>query len=161
MVAVLITWITVGCGFWGRDVEGETAQLQPPTPDPSIPTATPNADLLEVRVLGFEYWDRFNAYELERVLEMLTPEYLEARSDSLKSDIGRVDQFGIKLRPTVLEEPVFTGEGSAELAMRLRTPIDIRRILMQFVKLDGRWMISFAEEQSLEEAAGAKGDGGI
>ena len=74
------------------------AILEPtPTPaDDPLPTPMPEAEAGEAetfRQMTFEYWEAFNAYDADRVLEFLEEAYGQEREEKIRSDTGRLKLF--------------------------------------------------------------------
>lgn len=148
LIAAALVAAAAGCASRAEEglPSGPRAAGAPSAASPAI--APFSADVLaETRELSIRYWETFNSYDLEGVLSLLEPSYAEARRGELESDISQVERFGVTLHTDVLEEPRWTGEDTAEMAFRMRTPIDVRRVLMRFVRSGENWLITFAEQQ--------------
>ena len=121
-----------------------------PTPadDPS-PTPTPEAEAGEAetfRRMTFEYWEAFNAYDADRVLEFLEEAYGQEREEKIRSDIGRLKLFSVQLGVTEESPPSMVDEDEWEMYLTMKEPLGTRRIRMAFRQVDGEWKVVFSEE---------------
>lgn len=104
----------------------------------------PEAEVL--RALAFAYWEAFNAYEPDTALSYLEAGYRVERDEQVRSDIGRLSTFRVKLGVSEESPPVMIGDAEAEMYISMKEPLGTRRIRMAFVKVGGEWKISFAQE---------------
>jgi hypothetical protein len=100
-----------------------------------------------LRDLALAYWAAFNAYDAQGALAYLEPTYRAERTKVVKSDIGRIKLFGVKLGMSEKTPPVLVGPGQAQMYMSLKEPTGTRTILMKFAQPGGgTWLITYAEE---------------
>ena len=99
-----------------------------------------------VREVIREYWEGFNSYDQERVLALLTPEYLQVRSARIISDIGRLKLFWVKLRWQEEGPPTLRADGTTQVFIQVTEPLGTRRVQMDFVKWDEGWKLTYVEE---------------
>jgi len=111
-------------------------------------SATPltDAEATAVRALTKAYWDAYNTRDPEAALALLSPEYRASAGESIRSEIGRLKTFGVKLGVTEKSPPEATGSGKAKLLVTIKTPIDTRTVVMQFSGGGDTWIITSAEE---------------
>lgn len=100
----------------------------------------------EVRSLATAYWDAFNTYDADLVLSYLEETYRATREEPIRSEIDQLSTFGVTLGVQEEGPPVMLGDDTAELHLELKNPLGVRRILMAFERIDGEWVITFAEE---------------
>jgi hypothetical protein len=92
------------------------------------------------------YWEAFNAYDADQVLAYLEESYRAARDEIIRSEIGQIRSFGVKLGVQEQSPPVLLSSDTAEVYLDLKNPLGVRRIRMAFERVDGDWAITFAEE---------------
>ena len=103
-------------------------------------------DLEEMRRLAFAYWEAFIAYDPDTTLSYLEENYLTEREETVRSEIGRIKRFKVKLQVTEESPPQLIGTDEGEMFLRMREPLGTRSIRMAFRKLEGQWKITFAQE---------------
>ena len=92
------------------------------------------------------YWDAFNAYDADQALSYLEETYRTTREETIRAEINQIRTFGIKLGVQEEGLPVLLGDDTAEMFLEMREPLGVRRIRMAFERIDGDWLITFAEE---------------
>ncbi len=102
------------------------------------------ADVL--RKLAFDYWEAFNAYDVDRVLGFLEPAYRQEREKQIRSDIGQVKFWHVKLGLSEESAPQPLSADKAEMYMTLKEPTGTRRIRMEFVRRDAGWLLTYSQE---------------
>jgi hypothetical protein len=124
-----------------------------PTPTPkstATPTPTPlgiaSGDAEILRELAFSYWEAFNSYDAEGSLSYLHADYRAEREEQIRSDIGRIKTFRVKLGVSEKSPPTFISPTKGEMFLSMKEPIGTRTIRMAFVNIGGQWEINFAEE---------------
>ncbi len=105
-----------------------------------------DGELEELRQLAFAYWKAFNAYDVDKVLSYLEESYRMEREQKIRSDIGRLKLFRVKLGPSEESPPRLIGPGEAEMFMRMREPLGTRRIHMMFRQVNSEWKITYSQE---------------
>ena len=117
-----------------------------PTPedDPEPTTDAEEGDTF--RRMTFEYWEAFNAYDADRVLEFLEEAYGQEREEKIRSDIGRLKLFSVQLGVTEESPPSMVDEDEWEMYLTMKEPLGTRRIRMAFRQVDGEWKVVFSEE---------------
>lgn len=126
----------------GADVEADPA----PTPTRLPPTPDPDADLAAIRLIIEEYWAALNDYDVDHAITMLEENYRTAEEELIRKDIGRMKLFRVKLGVTEQSAPTLKDDGDYETYLSLKTPIDTRRVLMVFRRIQGQWWIVFSGE---------------
>ena len=123
-----------------------------PTPvlaaDPE-PTSVPAEEAEEadaLRQMAFDYWEAFNAYDADRVLEFLKEGYGQEREEKIRGDIGRLKLFSVQLGVTEESPPSIVDEDEWEMYLTMKEPLGTRRIRMAFREVGGEWKITFSEE---------------
>ena len=115
-----------------------------PTPTP-IPTVGPE-EAEALRQLAFDYWAAFNSYNADRVLAYLDEDYRRQVEENIRSDIGRIKFFRVKLGVSEETPPQVVDQGEMEMYLTMKEPLGTRRIRMAFREVAGEWKIIFAEE---------------
>lgn len=150
-----------------------TATLVPPTPDRTItpqPTATPfltateppaattstpaarsaeNAaavDVADIRRIVYDYWVALNDYDVDLALTMLEDGYRAQEEESIRSDIGLLKLFRAELEVSEETPPTLNPDEDYETYLTIGTPVDTRRVMMVFSRIDGQWWIVFSGE---------------
>ena len=103
-------------------------------------------EVTALRELAFQYWGAFNEYDLDTVLAFLEPKYRAQREEQIREDIARLEQFSVELGVTEHIPPHLAESGQWEMYLVMETPIDIRRLRMEYLKDGDRWWITHAEE---------------
>ena len=120
-----------------------------PTPasmKPAPGNNNPDDDLTAIRLMVKEYWEALNDYEVDRALPMLEESYRAAEEELIRKDIGAMKLFRVKLGVTEETSPTLNDNGDYETYLSLKTPIDNRRVLMVFRRIEGQWWIVFSGE---------------
>jgi hypothetical protein len=99
-----------------------------------------------LRKLAFAYWEAFNAYDVERVLSYLETAYRAEREAQIRTDIGRIKTFGVKLGMSEATPPQTLGDGQWEMYLNMKEPLGTRRIRMAFRQVDGAWKLTYSQE---------------
>ncbi|MYD65103.1 MAG: hypothetical protein F4X26_03800 [Chloroflexi bacterium] len=108
-------------------------------------TPTPSADdIATIRALVATYWAAFNDWDADRALLMLEPAYRASEEELIRHDIGRLEQFGVKLDVSEETPPTLNDDGDYETYVAMVTPIDTLRLCMGFRRIDGEWWIVFS-----------------
>ena len=134
-----------------------TPTLSPtPTPSPSpalspAPALSPgpmdDADEADtLRQLAFAYWEAFNAYDADTALGYLEEDYRRQRDETVRSEIGRIALFRVKLGVSEETPPSVVSHDEREMYLTMKDPLGTRRIHMAFRDVAGEWKITFAEE---------------
>lgn len=149
-IALVLVVVACAGGQAGpvEEREGKVTQALVPTALPPEPTPqpTPADDTVTLRWLAFAYWDALNAYDVEKTVSYLEDNYRQAHSSEVEKGIRKMKVFRVKLGLTEESAPRITGTDLAEMYMILKEPLGTRRILMEFVRTQGEWKITFAEE---------------
>lgn len=135
LVALLM--LSVGCQQSSDDA---------PVDSPAGAADAEEVDGAVLRDLAFEYWKAFNEYDVDRVLAFLQPAYRAEREEQVREDIGRLEQFSVELGVSEHLPPHVGESGQWEMFLVMETPIDVRRLRMQYQKDRDRWWITHAEE---------------
>lgn len=132
--------------------ESPTAAPEPtimPTPSPTQPESThtpPEQEVAEIRQIVEAYWIAFNEYDVNHAVTMLEPGYRAQEEELIRSDIGRMKLFRVKLEVSEETPPSLNEDGDYETYLSMKTPVDTRRVLMVFRRIDGQWWIVFSGE---------------
>ena len=124
----------------------EPTEIPTPTvePPPTSPPDTTEEDIATILGIIDEYWEALNDYDVDRAVTMLEESYRAAEEEPIRKDIGRMKLFRVKLGISE-ETPLTLNEaGDYETYLTVKTPVDKRRLLMVFRKLDGQWWIVFS-----------------
>jgi hypothetical protein len=99
------------------------------------------------RQVVYDYWEAFNAYDVDGVLACLEESYCQIRADEVPGEIGQMEAAGVTLGLEEEAEPVITPEGIVVIQIKLIVPIlSDRHITYDLVKIDGEWKICDSEE---------------
>ncbi len=99
-----------------------------------------------LRLLAFAYWEAFNSYDSERALSYLDEGYRAERESEIRSEIGQIKRFSVKLGVSEESGPQMTRADEAEMFLKMREPLGSRRIRMAFRMAEDSWKITYAEE---------------
>ena len=105
-----------------------------------------NEDAAAVRDLAFAYWEAYNAYDADTAVSYLDEAYRPQVEETIRTEIGRIEAFGVQLGVTEQSAPELTSPDEAEVYLTMKEPIGTRTILMKFARGDGGWIIVYAEE---------------
>ena len=142
-LAAILLVVLVACGDSATETTGVSA-TEPPTTTTTTASTVPKTVVF--RDLAFAYWDAFNAYDADRVLSYLEETYRVAREATIRAEIGQISSFGVKLGVSEESPPVSLGDDQAEMYLELKDPLGTKRIRMAFGRVDGEWVITFAEQ---------------
>ena len=137
-------------------IQSLAASPTPGTPAPATPTPTatptettsvPSAadDVAAIRAIVVSYWEAFSDWDADRALLMLEPGYRASEDALIRHDIGRLEQFGVRLEVSEETPPTLNAEGDYETYVTMVTPVDTLRLLMVFRHIDGQWWIVFSD----------------
>jgi hypothetical protein len=158
-VVLLVTLSAVAaaaCG--GSDAGGTGASAQATAPAAASGTSSPaastaasatpmaEADAQAVRDLMTAYWTAYNAYDAEKALSYLEEGYRASQDKTVRSEIGQIKTFGVKLGVKEKSAPVLTGTDQSEMHIDMKTPTGGRELIMKFTRVGGTWMITDVEE---------------
>ena len=137
-------------------VESEVAEAEPsPTPVAGSEEAeaeqgsgpvTDSEEADALRKVAFGYWEAFNAYDADAALAYLEADYRQQRDGTVRSEIGRMKPFRVKLGLTEESPPSVVSRDEREMYLTMKEPLGERRIRMAFRKVDEEWKITFTEE---------------
>jgi hypothetical protein len=98
-----------------------------------------------LRQMAFDYWEAFNSFEADKVLAFLEDAYRLEREEEIRTDIGRIKTFGVKLEVSEQIPPQIDGD-EAVMFLLMKEPLGIRRIQMSYLKVDDNWKVTYSEE---------------
>lgn len=110
----------------------------------AAPASSAEDDIAAIRAIVAAYWKAFNDWDADRALLMLEPGYRATEEELIRHDIGRLEQFGVRLDVSEESPPVLNAEGDYETYVAMVTPIDTLRICMEFRHIGGEWWIVFS-----------------
>lgn len=122
-----------------------TTATATPTEAPAETTPTSADDIAAIRAIVVAYWEAFSDWDADRALLMLEPEYRASEDPLIRHDIGRLEQFGVRLEVSEETPPTLNAEGDYETYVTMVTPVDTLRLLMVFRRIDGQWWIVFSD----------------
>ena len=112
------------------------------SPIPTEPSdSTPGQEAAEIRQIVEEYWIALNEYDVDHAVKMLEPGYRAQEEELIRSDIGRMKLFRVKLEVSEETPPSLNPDGDYQTYLSVKTPVDTRRVLMVFRRIDGQWWI--------------------
>ena len=120
-----------------------------PTKSPTQPEPTyilPGQEATEIRQIAEAYWEALNEYDVDHAITMLEPGYRAQEEELIRKDIGTMKLFRVKLQMTEETPPSLNADGDYETFLSMKTPVDTRRVLMVFRRIDGQWWIVFSDE---------------
>ena len=129
---------------------GKEVSIEPPSLTPA-PVATPiqeqelGPEAEALRQLALDYWSAFNSYDVDKVLSYLEDGYRAEQESSIRSNIGQMKSFGVKLGISEQSPPQLVDEGRWEMTIRVQDPLSVRTVRVEFVQVGGEWKISAAE----------------
>ena len=124
-----------------------TAETEPNTPtEAATPESSTEDDVAEIRRIVEAYWIALNEYDVDHAITMLEPGYRALEEELIRSDIGRMKLFRVKLGVSEETPPALNADGDYETFLNLKTPVDTRRVLMVFRRIGGQWWIVFSDE---------------
>ena len=141
-----ISTLSVPVGL--NQTEGEPAEASLITPEPSqaAPAADPEQDRATIQQMIDGYWAAFNNYDADHALTMLEASYRAEEEELIRSDIGRMKLFRVKLGVSEETPLTLNDGGDYETYLKVKTPVDSRRLLMIFRQIGGQWRIVFSDE---------------
>lgn len=148
LVTALVVLAVAACAAPSPTATPTPVPLTVTSPGGSTPVAlvaAPDA-AATLRKLAFSYWEAFNAYDVERVLSYLEATYRAEREGQIRTDIGRIKTFGVKLGVSESSPPQASGDGQWEMFLNMKEPLGTRRIRMAFRQADGDWKITYSQE---------------
>jgi hypothetical protein len=99
------------------------------------------------RQVVYDYWEAFNAYDVDGVLACLEDSYCQLRADEIPGEIGQMEAAKVQLELEEEAEPVVTPEGIVVIQIKLIVPVlPDRHITYDLIKIDGEWKICDSEE---------------
>ena len=119
------------------------------SPDSLQTIDAPTVEALDadrLREINFAYWEALNAYDPERVLAFLEDNYRAKVEDSIRTDIERMRSFSVTLGASEETPPQLISPGHAQMYVLIKDPLGTRRVQMDFLQIDDRWKITFAEQ---------------
>ena len=125
----------------------EPTEIPTPTVELSstIPPDTTEEDIATILSIIEEYWEALNEYDVDRAIPMLEESYRTAEEELIRKDTGRMKLFRAKLGVSE-ETPLSLKEnGEYETYLSVKTPVDTRRVLMVFRKIEGQWWIGYSD----------------
>jgi hypothetical protein len=99
------------------------------------------------RQVVYDYWEAFNAYDVDGVLACLEDSYCQIRADEIPGEIGQMEAAKVQLELEEEAAPVVTPKGIVVIQIKLIIPVlPDRHITYDLVKIDGEWKICDSEE---------------
>jgi predicted small secreted protein len=106
----------------------------------------PAADAQAVRDMATAYWAAYNSYDIEKTLSYLDESYRPSQEKTIRSEIGQLKTFGVKLGVSEKSAPVLTGSDQAQMYLTMKEPTGSRTMLMKFTRAGGTWTITYVQE---------------
>jgi hypothetical protein len=123
------------------------AESGAPTDNGEVAGTLSPEEIDAARQVVYDYWEAFNAYDVEGVLACLEDSYCQLRADEIPGEIGQMEAAGVTLGLEEEAEPVVTPDGIVVIQIKLIVPIlSDRHITYDLVKIDGEWKICDSEE---------------
>lgn len=123
------------------------AETETPAENGEVAGTLSQGEIDAARQVVYDYWEAFNAYDVEGVLACLEESYRQIRADEIPGEIGQMEAAGVTLELEEEAEPVVTPEGIVVIQIKLIVPVlPDRHITYDLVKIDGEWKICDSEE---------------
>ena len=103
-------------------------------------------DVVAIRLIVKAYWEALNGYDVDHAITMLEPAYRATEEELIRKDIGRMKLFRVKLGVSEETPPTLNEDGDYQTYLSIETPVDTRRVLMVFRRIDGAWWIVYSSE---------------
>ena len=151
--ACLLILALVVCSACAQPAEAPPDSTPPPTTtqkeeaEAPPPATITEEDVEAARQVVFAYLEAFNNYDVDGVLAFLEESWRQEREESITSEIGQMESFGVKLGVEEEAESVITPDEKVEIKIKLTTPIGAKHVTYQLVKIDGEWKICLAVEE--------------
>jgi hypothetical protein len=145
LILLLIPALVLGvaCGQAAEDTGGNGDLADNGT----VASALPQEEIDAARQVVYDYWEAFNAYDVDGVLACLEESYRQQRADEIPGEIGQMEAAKVQLELEEEAEPVVTSEGIVVIQIKLIVPVlPDRHITYDLVKIDGEWKICASEE---------------
>ena len=117
-----------------------------PTAQTEPSDSSPEQEVAEIRQIAEAYWEALNDYDVDYAITMLEPGYRAQEEEPIRKDIGTMKLFRVKLEVSEETPPTPNVNGDYETYLSMKTPVDTRRVLMVFRRIDGQWWIVFSDE---------------
>jgi hypothetical protein len=118
----------------------------PPSGTPPPATIAPGDAAAAWQVVS-AYWEAFNNYDVEGTLSFLEESYRLEKEASIKSEIGQMQAYGVKLGVEEEAEPTLTAEGKVEIKIKLTTPVGAKHDTFDLTKINNEWKICLIVEE--------------
>lgn len=126
---------------------GTPTESGAPADNGAVAGTLPQEEIDAARQVVYDYWEAFNAYDVDSVLATLEESYRQIRADEVPGEIGQMQAAGVTLGVEEEAEPVITPEGIVVIQIKLIVPIlSDRHITYDLIKIDGEWKICDSEE---------------
>jgi hypothetical protein len=123
------------------------AESAAPADNGAVAGSLSQEEIDAARQVVYDYWEAFNAYDIEGVLDCLEESYRQLRADEIPGEIGQMEAAGVTLEMEEEAEPVVTAEGIVVIQIKLIVPVlSDRHITYDLIKIDGEWKICDSEE---------------
>ncbi len=146
IVLVAAAALLASCGGTSSSGGQATSSAAPSSSASANATPISATDAQAVRDLATAYWAAYNAYDAEKTLSYLDTAYRPSQDKIIRSEIGQLKTFGVKLGVSEKSAPVLTAPGQAEMYLTMKTPTGTRTMLMKFAGSGDAWTITYAEE---------------
>lgn len=128
-----------------------TSPTEPPSETPQStpapgPTMAGGSDLAAIRGAMSGYWTAYNAYDAEKALSYLEDNYRTSVEKTVRSEIGKIKTFKVKLGVTEKNAPALAGADKATMFVNMTTPTGAKVIMMSFARVGGVWKITSVQE---------------
>jgi hypothetical protein len=147
LIPVLVLF--AACGQAAEEPLGTEppAESSAPADNGSVAGTLSQEEIDAARQVVYDYWEAFNAYDVDGVLATLEDSYCQIRADEIPGEIGQMEAAKVQLELEEEAEPVVTPEGIVVIQIKLIVPIlPDRHITYDLVKIDGEWKICDSEE---------------
>jgi hypothetical protein len=149
LLLIPILVLFAACGQAAEEPLGSEppAETETPADNGEVAGTLSQEEIDAARQVVYDYWEAFNAYDVEGVLACLEDSYCQIRADEIPGEIGQMEAAGVTLELEEEAEPVVTPEGIVVIQIKLIVPVlPDRHITYDLVKIDGEWKICDSEE---------------
>ncbi len=147
LIPVLVLFAACGQAADDPVGNGEPADNGDLADNGSVAAAISAEEIDVARQVVYDYWEAFNAYDVDGVLACLEESYCQEREADIPGEIAQMQAAKVTLELEEEAEPVVTPEETVVIQIKLDVPIlPDRHITYELVKVDGVWKICASEE---------------
>lgn len=147
MIPVLVLFAACGDSADEPADNGDLTENGDLADNGTVAATLSQAEIDAARQVVYDYWEAFNAYDVEGVLDCLEESYRQEREAELPGEIAQLEASGRILEVEEEAEPVVTADGIVVISLKLKIPVlPDRHYTYDVVNVDGEWKICGSEE---------------